>query len=413
MTRANYDVVIVGASIAGCTAAILLARQGATVALIERNRNANSFKRTCTHFLQPSAVPTLDRLGLAPLISAAGAARPRLDIWTPSGWIADPEPNGNSGYNIRREKLDPILRQMAADTKGVDLFLGHRVAGLIEENGVITGVRAEAAAEGEQVFGARLVVGADGRQSQVAKLAGMRAHIGENRRVAFFAYFRDVQLRQANVAQAWFADPDVALAFPTDDGVVIASVMSPVPAASWQSDKEGKFRRLFSSMPDAPSLEHAERISPILGANDLPVIWRNTTRPGFALIGDAGFAPDPIWGVGCGWAFQSAEWLADCVTGQFERPRDLDQALRRYRKIHRRHLIGHAFHMANYATGRNFYPIERLLFSAATKDPLCAERVHDFGHRNIGLGGLLAPKVMARAVSANLRGLMHRNVANG
>ena len=73
MTDKTYDVAVVGASIAGCTAATLLAREGASVAVIERNSDPDAYKALCTHFIQPSAVPTMERLGLLPLIEDAGA----------------------------------------------------------------------------------------------------------------------------------------------------------------------------------------------------------------------------------------------------------------------------------------------------------------------------------------------------
>ncbi|MGC2372872.1 MAG: FAD-dependent monooxygenase [Solirubrobacteraceae bacterium] len=67
-----YDATIVGASLAGCTAAILLARAGARVALVEQRPDTAAFKRICSHFIQSSAVPTLERLGLLGAIEEAG-----------------------------------------------------------------------------------------------------------------------------------------------------------------------------------------------------------------------------------------------------------------------------------------------------------------------------------------------------
>lgn len=403
MTGSEYDVLIVGASIAGCTAATLFAKQGAKVALVDRKKDLNSYKRVCTHYLQPSAVPTIERLGLAPLINAAGAARPALDIWTPWGWIFESDQQATPGYNIRREKLDPILRNLAANTAGVDLFLGHSFRELLEKEGRPVGILTHAGDDTEHEFRAKLVVGADGRQSHVAERAKTRSSIGKNNRAAFYTYFRDVPLTKANVAQAWYANPDVALIFPTDDDVVMISVMPKLEdSAAWQSDREGKLVRMFNDLPNAPSLRHAKRISPVLGTLEMPVIWRQASKPGFALIGDAAFAPDPIWGVGCGWAFQSAEWLVDCVATKLKEPAHLDQALRKYRNLHRWRLAGHALHMANYASGRTFYSVEKFLFSAATKDPVCANRVHAYGHRKIGITGLMSLNLLARAVKANL-----------
>ena len=124
MTGKTYDVAVVGASFAGCTAATLLAREGASVALIERHSDPDAYKVLCTHFIQPSAVPTMERLGLLPLIKEAGAVPNEIDMWTRWGCIRAPEGIPH-GYNIRREILDPMLRRLAAGTPDVDFMPGQ------------------------------------------------------------------------------------------------------------------------------------------------------------------------------------------------------------------------------------------------------------------------------------------------
>ena len=90
MVRERYDAVVVGGSLAGCTGAILLARQGARVALVEKQPDPAAFKRVCSHFIQASAVPTIERLGLLEPILAAGGVRPRARAWTRWGIVAAP-----------------------------------------------------------------------------------------------------------------------------------------------------------------------------------------------------------------------------------------------------------------------------------------------------------------------------------
>src|SRR5215208_4590394 len=143
----RYDAVIVGASLAGSTAASFLGRQGARVALAERSPDPNDYKRACTHFIQAHATPTLERLGLAERIEAAGGIRNSGQFYTRWGTIR-PEldesyRHSRYGYNIRREALDPMVRQLAAETPVVDLLLGHAVDELVEEgDGRVKGVRA-------------------------------------------------------------------------------------------------------------------------------------------------------------------------------------------------------------------------------------------------------------------------------
>ena len=83
----HCDVIIVGASVGGCTAAMLFARQGLRVALLERSKDINTYKKVCTHYIQPNAVPTLKRLGLTDEIEAAGGIRNGSQAWTRWGWV--------------------------------------------------------------------------------------------------------------------------------------------------------------------------------------------------------------------------------------------------------------------------------------------------------------------------------------
>jgi len=78
----EYDVVVVGASLAGCTAAVLFGRAGLRVALVERHRTMSAYKSVCTHFIQPSGVPTLERLGVLPALREAGAVISGMEFWS-------------------------------------------------------------------------------------------------------------------------------------------------------------------------------------------------------------------------------------------------------------------------------------------------------------------------------------------
>ena len=133
--RVAFDVVVAGASIAGCTAARLYALAGARVALVERRPDLAAYKVTCTHQIQSSAVPTIERLGLAPLLEQAGAVRSRAAAWTPyGGWLRFPA-DAPPGYGISRRRLDPIVRELAAETPGVEYFPGQTVTRLLGDRG--------------------------------------------------------------------------------------------------------------------------------------------------------------------------------------------------------------------------------------------------------------------------------------
>ena len=120
----EFDVAVVGASTAGCTAARLFARSGATVALIERRPDPAAYKVVCTHAILPAATPTIERLGLAPLLLERGALRTGAEVWTPyGGWFGLPD-DAVDGWGVTRRTLDPLLRELAVGTPGVEFLPG-------------------------------------------------------------------------------------------------------------------------------------------------------------------------------------------------------------------------------------------------------------------------------------------------
>ncbi|MER6999762.1 NAD(P)/FAD-dependent oxidoreductase [Streptomyces sp. NPDC000410] len=402
----DYDVVISGASLAGSAAATLLARRGVRVALLERRSDPEAYKVLCTHSITANAHPVLDELGLVPALEKAGAVHNDARWYTRWGWIepraAQAGPELPYGYNIRRSTLDPLIRAHAAQTPGVDLLLGHQVAGLVREAGRTVGVRASTP-QGEREIRARLVVGADGKDSAVGKFAGLPARLHENERFGYFAHFRGLPLH-GGVSHTWFLEPDMAYAFPNDDGVTVMAVLPDkkrLPA--FREDLEGSFLAFIRALPEAPPIDSAERITKIIGMVDYPLQSRRPTAPGVALIGDAALTSDPLWGVGCGSALQSAQWLAEGVAPALTGRGDLDRSLVAYARRHRRGLSGHQYMAADFAKARPFNPLQRLMFSAAARDESMARHMHLFGSRMIGPLRFLNPVAVAKASAANIR----------
>src|SRR5260221_3393952 len=136
----DYDAIVVGASLAGCATAILLGRAGARVALVEKQPDPAAFKRICSHFIQASGVPTIERLGLLEPIMAAGGVRSRIRAWTKWGWIEAPPEDAGYALNLRREVLDPLVREAAAPTPGVELMLGQAADRLLRQDGAVHAV---------------------------------------------------------------------------------------------------------------------------------------------------------------------------------------------------------------------------------------------------------------------------------
>jgi 2-polyprenyl-6-methoxyphenol hydroxylase-like FAD-dependent oxidoreductase len=351
MSVERYDVAVVGASIGGCTAARLFAQRGARVALIERRPDPDAHKTVCTHYIQSSATPTIERLGLAPLLERRGAVHNSIDLWTRhSGWIGT-LPGAPYGYSVTRETLDPLLRRLAAETPGVDLLGGWAVTAL-RGGGRPGGVTIESSAGGVREIDARLLVGADGRGSTIARLARVPGRSKPNRRFFYWAYWRGLEPAGPR-ARMWFLEPDCAYTFPNEDGLTVALVApheSRLP--EFRADRAAAYMRMLSSLPEAPDVSAAKRESKLLGKLELPNSIRPAAGPGLAFVGDAALAGDPFWGIGCGWAFQSAEWLVDETAAALVGGDDLDTALARYRRLHLRRLAPHHLRLRQRSPGQ-------------------------------------------------------------
>jgi menaquinone-9 beta-reductase len=398
--RPGFDVVIAGASIAGCTAARLFALAGARVALVERRPDPAAYKITCTHQIQSSAVPTIERLGLAPLLQQAGAVRSRAAAWTPcGGWLRFPA-DAPAGYGITRRRLDPLVRELALGTPGVEHFLGHTVVRLLGDRDRVDGVEVETPDHNRRALSATLTVAADGRDSTIARLARVPARVRPHNRFVYFAYWRGVRSPKSE-ARVWLLDPDGAAVFPNEDDVtVIAAVPHRARLAEFRADPEAAFGRMVHALPDGPGFEGAERVSKLIAKFEMPNKARPAAHSGVAFIGDAALATDPIFGVGCGWAFQSAEWLVDETGPALLDNGDLDVALGRYRRAFRRRLGPHHMQIADYSTGRPMRLNERIAFRAAAKDPVVAAAVEEFATRRRTALRLLDPRLTPRLLRA-------------
>ena len=396
----RYDAVVVGASIAGSTTAMLLARGGARVALIDRQPDPIAYKRICGHFIQSSAVPMLERTGLLDPIERAGAVRSRMRIWTRWGWIEpSSEPLVPPCLNLRRERLDPLLRAIAADTPGVELMLGSTVERVLFDGGRATGVEARDRTGRRTTLQGTLIIGADGRDSRVAELAGLDPDLKPHGRFSYAGYFEGPPPAGAPNSTVWFLDPQWAAAFPTDAGLTMyACFLTGDRLPEFRRDPTTALRSFIADLPEAPPIAQSRLVGPVSGKLRMPNVRRGPVAPGLALVGDAALASDPVYGVGCGWALESAEWLAEETTAAVLGEAPLEKALHSYRERFRHRLLPHDAVISGYSTGRPLNLGERMTFSAATRDEWLAGRFEAFGTRNVAPSRFIAstfPRVLA------------------
>jgi 2-polyprenyl-6-methoxyphenol hydroxylase-like FAD-dependent oxidoreductase len=216
----DSDVVIVGGSLAGCASAIFLARQGASVTVLEKSPKPDHFKRVCSHYFQPPGVEVLDRLGLLDWCLANGGRMSGGAVHTRAGWTR-PVAGLREGLNMRRELLDPELRARAIATPGVTYAGGAAVTAVLRD----AGGRPAGVVAGGREYPARLVVGADGRAAVVARLAGVPGRVRPHGRFGYMAYYEGLDTPADGHSRIWAGDPDMAYAFPQADDLCVVAAM--------------------------------------------------------------------------------------------------------------------------------------------------------------------------------------------
>jgi flavin-dependent dehydrogenase len=312
----HYDVVIAGARCAGAATAMLLARQGARVLLLDRSRPGTD--TLSTHALMRGAVLRLHNWGLLPQIAAAGTPAIRSTTFHLPGAVTTAEIRPKHGvealYAPRRVVLDTILAD-AARTAGADLRFGTSVTGLRRDRtGRVTGITGRAGTTHLEVS-ADLVIGADGRRSTVARLIGAQpVSVAPASSAVIYRYFRD----PATAGYHWhYVTGAAAGAIPTDDGLTCVFVAATPQRLrrELESGPDSAFRRILGSA--APAL--AGRLADTDAASrpwvfpGLTGYLRNSAGPGWALVGDAGYFKDPLTAHGITDALRDAEILARVI----------------------------------------------------------------------------------------------------
>lgn len=401
-----YDTVVVGARCAGAALAIQLARAGQKVLLLDAAK-LPSDQPLSTHFVQAAGVAYLDELGVGQAIRklTPASAVMRLDL---DGLTIDvPVPGGRAGHCVRRLHLDRLLQDTAV-AAGVTLQDSSKVTGLLSEAGRVTGVHVESGGATRTVR-AQVVVGADGRNSSVARFAGAEEYRGyDGPRFMYWSYFRP---RPGWKERAHFTDCDacigfstdrrVRFVFQTDDGLVllaVAPLLSELP--DWKGRHEARYLEALQSSPVTASIAaEGERSGDLLGILRMRHFFRRAAGPGFALVGDAGLHKDPVPGLGITDALRDARNLAPAIL------KGSQEALTRYWRQRDVDSID-LFHFAADLGSEDYVnPLNRLVFEHVRRQPALIARLAAGVDRQISPYEALAPHaVMGWVLGAVLRG---------
>ncbi|MFG1814002.1 NAD(P)/FAD-dependent oxidoreductase [Kribbella sp. NPDC049174] len=315
----RHDVVVVGARAAGAATALLLARHGHDVVLVDRDEFPSD--TLSTHQLARPGVVQLQRWGLLDAVLDSGAPAIRQVTFTAEGQSITRPVRDSAGVDLllapRRHILDTLVAEAAADA-GVELRFGVTIDGVqIDQAGRATGVHGHNRAGAPVELKARFVVGADGLGSRIARAVG--AEIIEDRGAwgaAQYAYYDRLPWDGIELIAT---DRALTGVFPTHDGAACIWICSPIADAHRARRRAASREDAFTSYLGLVAPELAERLqagrrtSPVTGMLRAPNFIRRAHGPGWALVGDAGYHRDPVTGHGMSDAYRDAELLASAL----------------------------------------------------------------------------------------------------
>ncbi|HET6775223.1 MAG TPA: NAD(P)/FAD-dependent oxidoreductase [Acidimicrobiales bacterium] len=331
----DHDVIVVGARCAGSPTAMLLARRGYRVLLVDRASFPSD--TVSTHLLHPPAVAALRRWGLLDRVLATGcppierysfdfgpvtiAGRPR-----PAADDGAADAGGSTAYAPRRTVLDKILVDAAAEA-GVEVRERFTVDDVIADDaGIVVGIRGRHHDGSPTVDRAPVVVGADGVSSPVARAVGAQEYATKPvLEVAAYSYWRDVPIEGFETA----VRPDRGVAaIPTNDDLTLVIAGWPAAeATTYRADVEANY---LATVELAPALAERVRAGTRVErfrTGGVRNFFRVPYGPGWVLVGDAGYTKDPITAQGISDAFADAERCAASLDDVFSGRRTFDDAM--------------------------------------------------------------------------------------
>jgi len=241
------------------------------------------------------------------------------------------------GYCPRRTVLDAILVDAARDA-GVEVREGFAVDEVLMDGDTAVGIRGHGPDGTAVSERARVVIGADGRSSKVARAVSAAEYNAKPAlQHSFYTYFRDLPVDGMEVV----IRPDRGWgAMPTNDGLTLVVVGWPTAeAAAYKADPESNFLRTLDLAPAfAERVRGAERVER-LTAGTVPNFFRTSHGPGWALVGDAGYTKDPITAQGMSDAFYDAERCAAALDAALSGDRPYDEVMTEREQARDRHAM--------------------------------------------------------------------------
>jgi len=285
----EYDVIVIGARCAGAPTAMLLARKGYRVLMVDRATFPSD--TVSTHFVHPPGVAALERWGLREQLGASGCPPVRRYSFDFGFFTIQGSPRAIDGideaYCPRRTVLDAMLVGAAAEA-GAEVREAFSVDDVVVEDETVVGIRGKGDGRATATERARVVIGADGRNSFLAR-AVQPAQYNEKPPItpAFYTYFSGVG---SSGFEVYVGERSGMAAFPTHDDLTLLIVGMPTEDFdAGRNDVEGLFLRRIDTVPALAERVHSgTREDRFHAGTNLAGYFRKPYGPGWALVGDAG-----------------------------------------------------------------------------------------------------------------------------
>jgi 2-polyprenyl-6-methoxyphenol hydroxylase-like FAD-dependent oxidoreductase len=339
MAKNQYDAIVVGARCAGAPTAMLLARKGYKVLVLDRATFPSD--TISTHLVHPPGVAALRRWGLLDQLVASGC--PPIDTYsfdfgpfTLSGAPGTDE--APVVYSPRRTVLDKLLVDAASDA-GAEVREGFTVEEVVVADGRVTGVRGHGKGGWTVTEQARVVIGADGLHSLVARTVGPKQYHEKPRlQASYYAYWSGLPMDGR--FEAYIRPYRAFAAWPTNDDLTV--VIGGWPFAEFETNRkdfEGHYLKLFDLVPAFAERIRAAKLETRYFGAAVPNFVRTVGGPGWALVGDAGYNKDFITAQGITDAFRDAELCAVALDEAFSGERSFDAAMGEYQSTRDDHVL--------------------------------------------------------------------------
>lgn len=370
----HYDVIVVGARCAGAPTAMLLARLGHRVLLVDRATFPSD--TISTHLIHPPGLAALDRWGLLDRVVATGC--PPIDTYVfdlgPFAIAGSPAGLGfDASYAPRRTVLDKILVDAAAES-GAEVREGFTVGEIVSDGGTVTGITGHCKDGRPVTEHARVVVGADGLHSPVAKAVGAEAY-AEKPKINAYYYTYWAGLPTHGKFEAYDRGDRAFAAWPTNDDLTLLFCCWPM--REFEANRGDVERNYHASLAQAPALAErvaaADRAERFVGMA-IPNYFRTPYGPGWVLVGDAGYLKDPITAQGIQDAFRDAERCARALDDTFAGRQTFEEAMAASRQARDAEVMSMYEFTAEFASMESPPPeMEQLLLATSQSRPAADE----------------------------------------